>query len=290
MPTFLISPSRLVFVADYVDRSTSDCCDRTLDLMMFDLDPDVAKTFVKNESVYPTAADVSRASGISTLLPGSIIQDYVFDPCGYSMNGLLFDAYWTIHITPESHCSYASFETNLRLVNYAPLVKAVLAIFRPKRFTMTLFADEEGLKQIKGGTMTTFPLLIAVPGPTSGTHPLDLKLLDDGNCVASDELKVGGAGAATTAAVAAAESAVASGMPQLTTSSYVQTHKSMSEFMGYSCFMGNYYLVAVGADEESVAKAATEKLSMPRAKYILPHAQLSERVSNLRSRVRKESI
>ena len=27
---------------------------------------------------------------------------------------------------------------------YAPLVKAVLGIFRPKRFTQTLFADDHG--------------------------------------------------------------------------------------------------------------------------------------------------
>ena len=31
----------LVFVADYVDRATEDCVDRTLDIMMFDLDPEV---------------------------------------------------------------------------------------------------------------------------------------------------------------------------------------------------------------------------------------------------------
>jgi hypothetical protein len=85
------------------------------------------------------------------------------------MNGLLQEAYWTIHITPESHCSYASFETNVRLNNYGPLVKAVLDIFRPKRYTMTLFADEQGLKQLKGGT--AFPLLVAVPLLGAGPKP-----------------------------------------------------------------------------------------------------------------------
>ena len=65
----------------------------------------------------------------------------------------------------------------------------------------------------------------------------------------------------------------------------------MSEFMGYKAEMGNYCLVNVGAEgEDVVALKATETLSMPRAKYILPHAQLAERVSSLRLRVRKESI
>jgi hypothetical protein len=185
-----------VFVADYVDRSTNECVDRTLDMMMFDLDPEVAQQFIKDESKHATAADVSRASGITSLLPGSLIQDYVFDPCGYSMNGLLFDAYWTIHITPESHCSYASFETNLRMTNYSALVKAVLDIFRPKRFTMTMFADEKGLKAMRGGG---FPLLYSVPlqeGEKQG-----LALVQD---AAGDFVEAAGAAAAAAAAGAAA--------------------------------------------------------------------------------------
>lgn len=50
------------------------------------------------------------ATGISSLLPKAIIDDYVFDPCGYSMNGLEGDAFSTIHITPECGFSYASLE------------------------------------------------------------------------------------------------------------------------------------------------------------------------------------
>jgi S-adenosylmethionine decarboxylase len=41
----------LVFVADYVDRETTDCVDRTLDIMMFDLDPEVrARVFYLTEA------------------------------------------------------------------------------------------------------------------------------------------------------------------------------------------------------------------------------------------------
>ena len=76
-------------------------------------------------------------------------QADIFTVCSYHAGiydviehkGLCEDAYWTIHITPESDCSYASFETNVRLPDYTVLVKAVLAIFKPERFTMTLLAD-----------------------------------------------------------------------------------------------------------------------------------------------------
>jgi hypothetical protein len=57
-------------------------------------------------------------SGISSLCPGAIIDETAFTPCGYSMNAILHDAYYTIHITPEAECSYASFETNACLKNY----------------------------------------------------------------------------------------------------------------------------------------------------------------------------
>jgi len=150
----------VVFVADYVDRPTDACCDRTLDMMMFGIDEAVAKLFVKNDARFPRHSDVTRASGIDTLLPGSLIQEFCFDPCGYSMNGLLYDAYWTIHITPESTFSYASFETNIRMTSYGGLIKAVLAIFRPKRWTMTLFADRNGAKAMKE---TPFQQVVRVP-------------------------------------------------------------------------------------------------------------------------------
>lgn len=66
----------------------------------------------------------------------------MFEPCGYSMNGIEGDAYHTIHITPESHCSYASFETNAPLDSYQQLIHRVISTFRPGRFTIMFFADE----------------------------------------------------------------------------------------------------------------------------------------------------
>jgi len=137
--------------------------------MMFDIAPEVARLFFKDPVRFPTDSDVTRAAGIHALLPGSAIQEFAFEPCGYSMNGLLYDAYWTIHITPESHCSYASFETNIRMTHFGPLVKAVLAIFRPARFTMTLFADTHGAAGLRE---SPFQQVIAVPLVESTAHAL----------------------------------------------------------------------------------------------------------------------
>lgn len=59
---------------------------------------------------FVSARHTTNACGIAALLPTANIDEYVFEPCGYSMNGLQGDAFSTIHITPEAACSYASVE------------------------------------------------------------------------------------------------------------------------------------------------------------------------------------
>ena len=156
------------FVYDDCDRPMSESTDRTLNIMMYDIDPVVAQHFWKkkdstNDSTNdsssteakvtpgtgpgdntkdPAAAastELSAAalkmaadavtvnSGIHDLLPSTTIQAHLFDPCGYSMNGLLDSAYYTIHVTPETSSSYVSFETTVKMNDYNALVKNVLS-------------------------------------------------------------------------------------------------------------------------------------------------------------------
>lgn len=68
-----------------------------------------ASQFVRTPE-FISAKHATEASGISSLLNGSKIDDYVFEPCGYSMNGVEGSAFSTIHITPEEAFSYASLE------------------------------------------------------------------------------------------------------------------------------------------------------------------------------------
>lgn len=69
-----------------------------------------------------------------------VVDDFFFDPCGYSVNGLWGDRYWTIHVTPEEEGSYASFETNLDLATYDPgLFDKLADIFGPTSTDIVLF-------------------------------------------------------------------------------------------------------------------------------------------------------
>ncbi|XP_053206564.1 S-adenosylmethionine decarboxylase proenzyme-like isoform X2 [Panonychus citri] len=118
--------------------------DQTLEIMMQNLDPKVMKLFTRE--VCTTAKEATSRSGIDKILPGMIIDDYLFEPCGYSMNGLIKGGYYmTIHITPEPHFSYVSFETNYPQANYHDLLSRLLKIFNPGKFTLTLFANESSI-------------------------------------------------------------------------------------------------------------------------------------------------
>ncbi|EGD93033.1 S-adenosylmethionine decarboxylase [Trichophyton tonsurans CBS 112818] len=98
---------------------------------------------------------VSEACGLSNIYPadkhpGSRIDAYLFSPCGFSANGVIPSNdgksgtnYFTVHVTPEPHCSYASFETTVPQEqtgrSTAEIVSQAVDIFKPGRFTVTLF-------------------------------------------------------------------------------------------------------------------------------------------------------
>lgn len=114
---------------------------------------------------------VSDSSGLADVYPKSqfpeaIIDAYLFTPCGFSANGVVpapdhnaGTHYFTVHVTPEPHCSYASFETNVphsrNGQTAANIVQQVVNIFKPGRFTVTLFeakpahVDDGDTKEVK---------------------------------------------------------------------------------------------------------------------------------------------
>jgi len=99
---------------------------------------------------------VSEACGLSDVYPTSRYPDarvdaYLFTPCGFSANGVIpapdqagsATHYFTVHVTPEAQCSYASFETNVpgRQTGRetCEVIEHVVNIFKPGRFSVTLF-------------------------------------------------------------------------------------------------------------------------------------------------------
>lgn len=52
------------------------------------------------------------------------------------------EVYFTIHVTPQVECSFASFETNLPKESYSTLISDVIAIFKPGKCTVTVYASK----------------------------------------------------------------------------------------------------------------------------------------------------
>ncbi|KAK5652135.1 hypothetical protein OQA88_10777 [Cercophora sp. LCS_1] len=103
---------------------------------------------------------VSDTCGLSDVYPKSVFPDaridaYLFSPCGFSANGVVpappsteasdtkAAHYFTVHVTPEPNCSFASFETNVpggqKGRDTVDVIEQVVNIFRPGRFSVTLF-------------------------------------------------------------------------------------------------------------------------------------------------------
>jgi S-adenosylmethionine decarboxylase len=97
----------------------------------------------------------------SSKYPDAKIDAYLFTPCGFSANGVIpapvdennvksknaSHHYFTVHVTPEPQCSYASFETNVPSHQSgretADIVEQVVKIFKPSRFSVTLFETKK---------------------------------------------------------------------------------------------------------------------------------------------------
>ena len=119
---------------------------------------------------------VSETCGLADVYPTSKYPDasidaYLFTPCGFSANGVIpapggapdghkkgSDAthYFTVHVTPEPQCSYASFETNVPARQTgretAEVVEHVVGIFKPGRFSVTIFEAKPSGEDFGAGT------------------------------------------------------------------------------------------------------------------------------------------
>ncbi|KAJ5602820.1 hypothetical protein N7537_005776 [Penicillium hordei] len=108
---------------------------------------------------------VSESCGLSDVyskskFPDARIDAYLFTPCGFSANGVVPAPdgnapthYFTVHVTPEPQCSYASFETNVPHSQNgkatADIIQQVVAIFKPGRFSITLFETKPALDELE---------------------------------------------------------------------------------------------------------------------------------------------
>ena len=123
--------------------------EQTFEVVMTHLSAKACSNFFRlhddPEAKIYNAKKVTKTLGIDNLIKDAVVDDFLFEPCGYSCNGVVDGTYFTIHVTPEDHCSFASFETNAVLSpeDNNRLLGKVLAIFEPAKFCVSAFCDNK---------------------------------------------------------------------------------------------------------------------------------------------------
>ena len=100
----------------------------TFEIKMHEIHPENAEKFFWDKN--PVRPDL--LNDVYGNLPDYKIDEFFFEPCGYSMNGINKENYETIHVTPEGACSYLSFETNdKKYIATRDKEIKIMNIFRP---------------------------------------------------------------------------------------------------------------------------------------------------------------
>ena len=88
--------------------------------------------------------DIRDFLKLDIILPNFILDDFVFDPYGYSVNAILGNDYLTIHVTPQADSSYVSFESSLDLIELAP---TILKVLQPASFDLLTYNELDFAKK-----------------------------------------------------------------------------------------------------------------------------------------------
>lgn len=81
---------------------------------------------------------------LDQIFPDYAWDDHVFEPFGYSVNGIKQKRYVTIHVTPQEGGSYVSFETNVDFgESLVEVLSQVIQRFQPKSFDVMSFRPDD---------------------------------------------------------------------------------------------------------------------------------------------------
>lgn len=161
----------------------------TLEVCMTALAPSRAAIFCKDS---PGGSSTSKActlkSGIRALLPRSDINDFLFEPCGYSMNALEGEGFANSHVTPEAGFSYASIEVcGYADMDVLDLVEQIAAIFQPGQLAVAVHleagakADDADFQSFVAGTPIQLTNTFGLRSEQGG---VSVQRLADGSVVA----------------------------------------------------------------------------------------------------------
>lgn len=108
-----------------------------LRVLMNDIDPEVGALF--SPEADPDRLHARTLGKLSFFDESVMLDNYFFQPQGYSLNGVSGAHYLTLHVTPESPASYSSLETSLLdETDCGTIIDEIAGLFEPKRFCLFL--------------------------------------------------------------------------------------------------------------------------------------------------------
>ena len=125
----------------YYEKEAIDSSDDvTVEFLMYDISAHSRSVFMSDKGSIEKRKEIHDLFTQTRLFTDFTLDDFVFEPFGYSVNGLLDDRYFTIHITPQEECSYISFESNVDLSVFDPkLFQKLYQTCQPQSFDILLF-------------------------------------------------------------------------------------------------------------------------------------------------------
>lgn len=109
--------------------------DKTYELLAYQISEDASKHLTRPGL---KVAEIREYFQFDQWLQGFELDDFAFEPFGYSLNAIKDNDYLTIHVTPQAHSSYVSFESSLNLIELAP---TIFKILNPASFDLVCFNE-----------------------------------------------------------------------------------------------------------------------------------------------------
>jgi S-adenosylmethionine decarboxylase len=130
------------YIFHYENDFEADQQDKTYELLAYQISERASK-LLSTEGL--SKLQIRTLFNFDQLIPEFVIDDFVFDPYGYSLNAIKDDKYLTIHVTPQESSSYVSFESNIDLISLTPQIMKVL---EPESFDILTYNEFDYVEKV----------------------------------------------------------------------------------------------------------------------------------------------
>ena len=142
---FTIAKEKMLASAPHMSGSLSAAdtgIEPTVEICMTGMSKEVARSFFRDDPKgFTDAKLLSKSLGIPDLLPrGCSIDEYIFEPCGYSMNSLSDEGTKAcMHVTPEDGYSFVSHEVSwTESLDLSALIRRTIEVFDPETMSLLI--------------------------------------------------------------------------------------------------------------------------------------------------------